>query len=136
MRVLVTGGAGFIGANLCQALTGRPEVDRVIALDDLSTGSAANLSGAGVELVQGSILDRALLDRLVDGSDAVVHLAARPSVPRSLRDPVASHLVNATGTVNVLEACRRTGTPWPRRPRPSTARSVSCRGGRSWPPGR
>jgi UDP-glucose 4-epimerase len=107
MKVLVTGGAGFIGANLCRELMRRPEVDRVVALDDLSTGRADNLDGTGAELVEGSILDTAVLGRLVAESDAVVHLAARPSVPRSLADPVASHDVNATGTVRVLEACRR-----------------------------
>ncbi|MGI5231946.1 NAD-dependent epimerase/dehydratase family protein [Actinoallomurus sp. CA-142502] len=107
MNVLVTGGAGFIGANLCRELVERPEVDRVVALDDLSTGRADNLDGTGAELVEGSILDAAVLARLVADADAVVHLAARPSVPRSLADPVASHDVNATGTVRVLEACRR-----------------------------
>ncbi|GLY85864.1 NAD-dependent epimerase/dehydratase family protein [Actinoallomurus iriomotensis] len=107
MNVLVTGGAGFIGANLCRELLERPEVDRVVALDDLSTGRADNLDGTGAELVEGSILDAAVLARLVADADAVVHLAARPSVPRSLADPVASHDVNATGTIRVLEACRR-----------------------------
>jgi UDP-glucose 4-epimerase len=107
MRVLVTGGAGFIGANLCRELAARPEVDRVVALDDLSTGHAENLDGSGAVLAEASILDSAMLARLVAEADAVVHLAARPSVPRSLADPVASHDVNATGTVRVLEACRR-----------------------------
>jgi UDP-glucose 4-epimerase len=107
LRVIVTGGAGFIGANLCRELTSRPEVDEVVAIDDLSTGSAANIVGTGVKLIQGSILDRALLDEAMDDADAVVHLAARPSVPRSLTNPTASHDVNATGTVYVLEACRR-----------------------------
>jgi UDP-glucose 4-epimerase len=107
LRVIVTGGAGFIGANLCRELTSRPQVGHVVALDDLSTGSAANLDGTQVRLVEGSILDRALLEETVRGADVVVHLAARPSVPRSLIDPVASHDVNATGTLYVLEACRR-----------------------------
>jgi UDP-glucose 4-epimerase len=106
----VTGGAGFIGANLCRELISRPAIGRVIVLDDLSTGAAANLSGTDVELVKGSILDRDLLENVVAEADAVVHLAARPSVPRSLADPLASHEVNATGTVRVLEACRRRNT--------------------------
>ncbi len=107
MRVLVTGGAGFIGANLCRDLMARPEITEVTALDDLSTGRAENLDGTGARLVEGTILDPGLLAGLVDGADAVVHLAARPSVPRSMADPVTSHDVNATGTVRVLEACRR-----------------------------
>jgi dTDP-D-glucose 4,6-dehydratase len=107
MKVVVTGGAGFIGANLCRELAGRPGVTEVVAFDDLSTGSAANLAGTAVKLVLGSILDREHLEEVLADADAVVHLAARPSVPRSLKDPVASHDVNVTGTVFVLEACRR-----------------------------
>jgi UDP-glucose 4-epimerase len=109
LKVIVTGGAGFIGANLCRELAGRPGIDRVVALDDLSTGRAENLAGVPAELVEGSILDRALLADVVDGAGAVVHLAARPSVPRSIADPMASHDVNVNGTMNVLEACRRAG---------------------------
>ena len=86
--------------------------NEVAVLDDLSTGSRANLAGVGgAELVEGSILDEALLDRVLDGCDAIVHLAARPSVPRSIEDPVATHDVNATGTLRVLEAARRAGNP-------------------------
>jgi UDP-glucose 4-epimerase len=109
---VVTGGAGFIGANLCRTLVEAPGVDDVVALDDLSTGSRSNLDGVpGVELVEGSILDTDLLDKVVPGADAIVHLAARPSVPRSLVDPVASHEANATGTLRVLEAARHHGGP-------------------------
>ena len=107
-RVVVTGGAGFIGANLCRALTDAG-VDEVIAFDDLSTGSKANLAGTGATLVEASILDPAALADALAGATSVVHLAARPSVPRSIADPVASHDANATGTVNVLEAARATG---------------------------
>lgn len=110
MRVVVTGGAGFIGANLCRLLAADPGMTRVVALDDLSTGSRENLLGVdGVELVVGSILDPDVLDEVVAESDAVVHLGARPSVPRSLADPMASHDTNATGTMRVLEAARRHG---------------------------
>ncbi|WP_214325872.1 NAD-dependent epimerase/dehydratase family protein [Nonomuraea sediminis] len=109
MRVLVTGGAGFIGANLCAELAKRREIEDIVVLDDLSTGSLDNLSGIDVEFVLGSILDRDLLDKVARKVDAVVHLGARPSVPRSLTDPVATHEANATGTLNVLEACRRIG---------------------------
>jgi UDP-glucose 4-epimerase len=111
VKVVVTGGAGFIGANLCRVLASRPEIDQVIALDDLSTGSRRNLDAMDVDLVEGSILDSELLDQVMEGTDAVVHLAARPSVQRSLDDPMASHLTNATGTMEVLEAARRNGGP-------------------------
>jgi UDP-glucose 4-epimerase len=110
MKIVVTGGAGFIGANLCRALTAAPGVDQVMALDDLSTGRAANLVDLDLELVEGSILDQGLLDDVVAGAGAIVHLAARPSVPRSLQDPMASHDANATGTMRVLEAARRSRT--------------------------
>jgi UDP-glucose 4-epimerase len=112
MRVLVTGGAGFIGANLCRVLAGEPDVEHIVALDDLSTGHRDNLEGLDrVDLIEGSILDAGLLDQIVPGADAIVHLAARPSVPRSLQDPMASHHANATGTMQVLEAARRHGRP-------------------------
>jgi UDP-glucose 4-epimerase len=104
MKVLVTGGAGFIGSNLVRALAARN--DEVRVLDDLSTGDRENLTGTAVEFFEGSILDRDLLATVSEGIDAVVHLAARPSVPRSLQDPVASHAANATGTLYVLEAAR------------------------------
>jgi UDP-glucose 4-epimerase len=107
MRVVVTGGAGFIGANLCRHLVAHPEVDRVVVVDDLSSGSQANLDGLEVEILVGSILDDVVLDGALTGAASVVHLAARPSVPRSIADPVASHEVNATGTMRVLEAVRR-----------------------------
>ena len=112
MKVVVTGGAGFIGANLCRALVARPEIDQVVALDDLSTGPGGTWPASPASSSsRASILDAALLDRVVGRTDAVVHLAARPSVPRSLDDPMASHLTNATGTMEVLEAARRHGGP-------------------------
>jgi UDP-glucose 4-epimerase len=107
MRILITGAAGFIGANLCRELATRPGVEEILGLDDLSTGDPGNLSGVGTDLVIGSILDQKLVQDLVDRVDAVVHLAARPSVPGSLLDPMASHEANATGSLRVLEACRR-----------------------------
>jgi UDP-glucose 4-epimerase len=107
MRVVITGGAGFIGANLCCHLVAHPDVSKVVVVDDLSSGSLANLDGLDVEVLVGSILDDKLLDVALDGAASVVHLAARPSVPRSIADPVASHEVNATGTLRILEAVRR-----------------------------
>ncbi|MFV0309369.1 MAG: NAD-dependent epimerase/dehydratase family protein [Desertimonas sp.] len=107
MRVLVTGGAGFIGSNLCRRLTETAGIEHVTVLDDLSSGFAANLAGIDVELIEGSMLDEPLLARASAGVDAIAHLGARPSVPRSVADPVASHHANATGTMAVLEAARR-----------------------------
>lgn len=107
MRVVVTGGAGFIGSNLCRALA--EEGHDVVAFDDLSTGRKANLAGLAVDFVEATLLDAGALSDAMAGSDAVVHLAARGSVPRSLLHPVETHAVNATGTVNVLEAARRAG---------------------------
>ena len=105
MTILVTGGAGFIGANLCRELLARGV--EVVVLDDLSTGAKANLEGLDLRFVEGSIVDDDALDAVLPGVTSVVHLGARPSVPKSIVDPVASHLANATGTVMVLEAMRR-----------------------------
>lgn len=112
MRVVVTGGAGFIGANLVRALSERDGIDAVTAVDDLSTGAEDNLAGVDAELRVGTILDPDLLDDAFSAVDAVVHLAARPSVPRSIDDPIASHEANATGTLQVLEAVRRQQVPY------------------------
>lgn len=109
MKVVVTGGAGFIGANLCRALAADDGVREVVAFDDLSTGTRANLDGVDATLVEGTFVDPGQIAEVVEGADAVVHLGARPSVPRSIDDPVASHVANATGTMNVLEAARRAG---------------------------
>lgn len=107
MKVLITGGAGFIGANLARHLVDQSSITDVVVLDDLSTGSHRNLEGVpGIRLVEGSILDADLVLRTAAGTDAIVHLAARPSVPRSVAEPRAAHDVNATGTLNVLEAAR------------------------------
>lgn len=124
MKVVVTGGAGFIGANTCRRLRSTPGIDQVVAIDDLSTGFASNLDAAGVTLWVGSILDPALLDEVLVGASAVVHLAAVPSVPRSVVDPVRSHHVNASGTLQVLEAARRCAT----RPQVLVASSSSVYG--------
>ena len=112
MRVLVTGGAGFVGSNLCRRLVTTAGVEHVVVLDDLSTGSTDNLLEVdpdAVEVHVGSILDTAALERATRGTTTIVHLAALPSVARSVADPLASHAANATGTVEVLEAARRAG---------------------------
>jgi UDP-glucose 4-epimerase len=109
VKVVVTGGAGFIGANLCRTLAATAGIDEVVALDDLSTGLAPNLDGVEATLVVADMVDPEVLDAVLPGAAAVVHLGARPSVPRSLDDPIASHHANATGTLQVLEAVRRHG---------------------------
>jgi UDP-glucose 4-epimerase len=114
VKVVVTGGAGFIGANLTKRLSSdgiRGEGVEVVVLDDLSSGRRENLDGVPAQLVVGSILDDSVLDEVVAGSSAIVHLAAVPSVPRSIEDPMRSHEANATGTLRVLEAARRAGGP-------------------------
>ena len=112
-KVVVTGGAGFIGANLARRLTTLPWVSEVVVVDDLSTGSLANIAGLPLRFVEGSVLDVALLDDAFDGAAAIAHLAAIPSVPRSVAQPLRSHEANATGTLQVLEAARRAGSPSP-----------------------
>ncbi|MFN2557442.1 MAG: NAD-dependent epimerase/dehydratase family protein, partial [Nitriliruptorales bacterium] len=103
----------FIGANLVRALLAGHVASHVTVVDDLSTGRRDNLDGHDdVEVRIGSILDEGLLDEAFAGAGAVIHLAARPSVPRSLEDPLASHTANATGTLHVLEAVRRAGRPY------------------------
>ena len=107
MRVLITGGAGFIGSNLARAAL--VEGHEIVVLDDLSTGYAANLDGLRVRFHEASVNDRDALDAALENVEAVVHLAALGSVPRSILDPVATHLANATGTLSILEGARRVG---------------------------
>lgn len=109
MRVLVTGGAGFIGSHTVARLLAEGHSVRV--LDDLSTGKRENLApfGGAVEFLEGDITDVAAVERAVAGMDAVMHLAAVVSVPVSVERTAFAHAVNATGTLNVLEAARRAG---------------------------
>jgi nucleoside-diphosphate-sugar epimerase len=108
MRALVTGGAGFIGSALVHALLDVGH--EVVILDDLSTGSRWNLDGVeAVQLREGDIRDPGAVREATGGSEVVFHLAALPSVARSMADPVTTHRVNVDGTVNVLMAARDLG---------------------------
>jgi UDP-glucose 4-epimerase len=114
VRVCVTGGAGFIGSAVVRSLADAVEGISITVLDDLSSGSLGNLDGLDyVDVVEGSIVDRDLCVKVVSDCDAVVHLAARPSVPRSIADPVASYVTNIEGTFNMLEAARALGASVP-----------------------
>jgi len=106
MRYLVTGGAGFIGSNTVEELVRRGH--SVVALDDLSTGTEANLAAmAGkIEFIHGSITDLDTVRAACRGADYVLHLAARTSVPRSVKEPLETNRVNVDGTLNVLVAAR------------------------------
>ncbi len=107
-RVLVTGGAGFIGSHLSDALAKLGA--SVVVLDDLSGGSKENIDAiAPVQFLQGSILDQSLLEKAMTGCQYVFHQAALGSVPYSVREPRLFHDVNVTGTVNVLELARKLG---------------------------
>jgi len=106
---LVTGGAGFIGSHLVENLV--REGWKVRVLDNLATGKASNLQKLShrIDFIQGSINDTSVLRPAVAGCDAVFHLAALPSVARSLIDPMTTHDVCATGTLSVLDAARQMG---------------------------
>ena len=114
MRALVTGGAGFIGSNLVDALLDAGA--DVLAVDDLSTGRRRNLEAAlssGAELAESDIADAAGLDEAIDRfrPDRVFHLAAQADVRKAVADPVFDATVNVLGTINVLEAALRHGAP-------------------------
>jgi len=106
-RVLVTGGAGFIGCNLVRALLERG--DEVRVLDNFSTGNRANLVGLDVEVVEGELRSYERVHNAVRGVEIVFHLGALGSVPRSVQDPLTSSAVNVEGTLNVLLAARDEG---------------------------
>jgi len=104
-KILVTGGAGFIGSHIAEELCGKNEV---VVLDDLSTANEQSTSfvrALPLGFVEGSINDRTTLDRLLPDVDYVLHQAAIPSVPRSIEDPLASNRANVGGTLNLLKAC-------------------------------
>jgi UDP-glucose 4-epimerase len=106
-RVLVTGGAGFIGSNLVRALLERGDSVRV--LDNFSTGNRGNLVGLDVEVVEGELRSYERVHNAVRGTELVFHVGALGSVPRSVQDPLTSGAVNVEGTLNVLLAARDEG---------------------------
>jgi UDP-glucose 4-epimerase len=106
MRVLITGGAGFIGSHIADFFQGKAEV-RV--LDNLRSGFKDNLNGLQCEFLEGSILDRERVRRAVQGVDYVFHLAAMISVPESMEKPVECNAMNAAGTLVVLEEAASAG---------------------------
>jgi UDP-glucose 4-epimerase len=113
MRILVTGGAGFIGSHLCERLIS--DGHTVTAIDNFSTGAKSNLTNLGdsdnFTLIEGSILDTNVLNPLVKEADYVFHLAAAVGVFNIVNHPLASLLTNIRGTENVLEAAHETKTP-------------------------
>ena len=102
----MTGGAGFIGSHIAEALVKRG--DRVRVLDNLITGRRENLSPVAdrIEFIEGDIRDYAATLRAAEGADVIFHQAAVPSVPRSVAEPALNHDINVNGTFNVLMAAR------------------------------
>lgn len=109
MKYLITGGGGFIGSNIAHELVRRNEKVRV--LDNFATGRRVNLSGIEdkMELMEGDIRDFWTVREAVEGVDYVLHQAALPSVPRSVKNPLTSNSVNIDGTLNLLEAAKQSG---------------------------
>ncbi|NBB88985.1 MAG: NAD-dependent epimerase/dehydratase family protein [Bacteroidetes bacterium] len=113
MNLLITGGAGFIGSNLAEHFLDHPQVDLVRVLDDLSNGYIENVNRledrAGYEFIKGDIRDYNTCLKAMKGIDRVSHQAALGSVPRSIKDPMATNAVNVGGTVNILHAAQASG---------------------------
>lgn len=107
-RIAVTGGAGFVGSNLVRRLI--PEGYEVTVLDDFTTGLKSNLKGLDCRIKEASLVDEVAIDEATIGCDWIIHLAARGSVPRSIRNPQATFEVNTLGTLNVLNVARKHGS--------------------------
>jgi UDP-N-acetylglucosamine 4-epimerase len=110
MKILVTGGAGFIGSNLVESLLNNPQVSFVRVLDNLATGHLRNIQefigNSKFEFLEGDIRDKDICIKACTGIDAISHQAALGSVPRSIKDPITSHDVNVNGFLNMLEAAK------------------------------
>ncbi len=109
MKILVTGGAGFIGSHLVEALL--QDGNEVRVLDNFSTGRKENLEDLSgkFELIEGDVRDESLVEQAVGLVEAVLHQAALPSIPRSFSDPITTTEVNSAGTLSLLEAARKSG---------------------------
>jgi UDP-glucose 4-epimerase len=106
MKVLVTGGAGFIGSHVVEAYQEKADI---VVLDDFRSGHKRNLDGLSCKLIDGSILDRETLREAVQGVDIIFHLAAMVSVPESMHNPAETVALNVTGLLHVLEEARHAG---------------------------
>lgn len=106
MRIVITGGAGFIGSAVVRAALADSRIDEVVVVDTFQTGLEENLRDLPVTVFRGSIADTALMEHVLRADDGVVHLAARPSVPLSIADPMATNTANVVGTLSLLESCR------------------------------
>ena len=106
-KIAITGGAGFIGANLAHRLISKGH--EVVVVDDLSTGLLRNIDSDKSEFFNASVVDLRALRGALKNCETIFHFAARGSVPRSIKNPTATHDVNATGTLNVLEVARTNG---------------------------
>jgi UDP-N-acetylglucosamine 4-epimerase len=113
MKILVTGGAGFIGSNLVERLLDRQDVSFVRVLDNLATGSLKNIEGfesnSKFEFIQGDIREYDTCMKACEGIDLISHQAALGSVPRSIKDPLTSNEVNVTGTLNIFTTAKEKG---------------------------
>ncbi len=106
VKILVTGGAGFIGSHIVEHFHNK---DEVIVLDNLRSGYKKNLEGYNIKFVQGSVTDARLVKKVTKGVDFIFHLAALVSVPESMSDPKTTLSINVNGTLNLLEAARENG---------------------------
>lgn len=109
MDILITGGCGFIGTSLVNHLLAQPDVERVRTLDNYVTGLRRTVSSSRVQEIEGDLRNYDDVLTASRGADAIVHLGALPSVPRSIKDPLSTNSVNVDGTLHVLEAARANG---------------------------